>query len=207
MSLYLDGKCVESTANLQPFANIIVLGTLQPRNSATQITLFVLSISEKYDMDGSPSRVCFPRLTHTSYWPGCQSLESSSSDGSLSPRAELTFSPPSHSHLHSSCKTSRNDIGHPSSVSHWLCLRQPLALCHSMAATYQEGCRSLESSSSAASLSIVFRPVFSGYKSCVKRQRDYQIPYTTQQDQKYFIIERLTFCKPCCYNPNLDRNI
>ena len=61
-------------------------------------------------MDGSPSRVCFPRLTHTSYWPGCQSLESSSSDGSLSPRAELTFSPPSHSHLHSSCKTSRNDI-------------------------------------------------------------------------------------------------
>ena len=33
------------------------LGTLQPGNSATQITLFVLSISEKYDMDGSPSSV------------------------------------------------------------------------------------------------------------------------------------------------------
>ena len=79
----------------------------------------------------SLAKACFPRLTHTSYWPGCQSLESSSSAASLSPRAELTFSPPSHSHLHSSCKTSRNDIGHPSSVSHWLCPTQPLALCHS----------------------------------------------------------------------------
>ena len=42
----------------------------------------------------SLAKACFPRLTHTSYWPGCQSLESNSSAASLSPRAELTFGAP-----------------------------------------------------------------------------------------------------------------
>ena len=34
----------------------------------------------------SLAKECFPRLTHTSYWPGCQSLESSSSAACLSPK-------------------------------------------------------------------------------------------------------------------------